>query len=210
MSVIEVQRLRKTYGATVAVDDVSFSIEEGEIFGILGPNGAGKTTTVECMVGLRLPDAGTIRVLGLDPQTQRAELRAAGGGAAAGERPTGQAEGRAKPSLSTVRSTRVPPTPRRCSRLWASRASGTSTSRSCRAGRSSGCRSRWRSSASPVSPCSTSSRRVSTRRPAGRHGSSSRACANGASPSSWSPTTWTRPSGCATAWPCSMLARSWR
>jgi ABC-2 type transport system ATP-binding protein len=75
MSVIEVKRLRKSYGPTVAVDDATFSIEEGEIFGILGPNGAGKTTTVECMVGLRLPDDGTIRVLGLDPQTQRTELR---------------------------------------------------------------------------------------------------------------------------------------
>jgi ABC-2 type transport system ATP-binding protein len=75
MGVIDVERLRKTYGETVAVDDASFSIEEGEIFGILGPNGAGKTTAVECMVGLRVPDAGTIRVLGLDPQTQRDELR---------------------------------------------------------------------------------------------------------------------------------------
>ncbi len=75
MSIIEVDHLRKTYGKTVAVDDASFAVEEGEIFGILGPNGAGKTTTVECVVGLRLPDAGTIRVIGLDPQTDRVELR---------------------------------------------------------------------------------------------------------------------------------------
>jgi ABC-2 type transport system ATP-binding protein len=75
MTVIDVDRLRKTYGDVVAVDGVSFSVAEGEIFGILGPNGAGKTTTVECVVGLRRPDAGTIRVLGLDPQTERGELR---------------------------------------------------------------------------------------------------------------------------------------
>ena len=55
---VQVAHLRKTYGATVAADDVSFSVHEGEIFGILGPNGAGKTTTVECMIGLRAPDAG--------------------------------------------------------------------------------------------------------------------------------------------------------
>ena len=75
MSIIEIDHLRKTYGKTVAVDDASFAVEEGEIFGILGPNGAGKTTTVECVVGLRMPDAGTIRVIGLDPQTDRTELR---------------------------------------------------------------------------------------------------------------------------------------
>lgn len=68
--VIAVSHLHKTYGATVAVDDVSFEVREGEIFGILGPNGAGKTTTVECVVGLRAPDAGSIRVLGLDPRRE--------------------------------------------------------------------------------------------------------------------------------------------
>ncbi|MFO7544313.1 MAG: ABC transporter ATP-binding protein [Trueperaceae bacterium] len=75
MPVIDVKNLRKAYGATVAVDDVSFSVERGEIFGILGRNGAGKTTTVECIVGLRRPDGGAIRVLGLDPQSGRRELR---------------------------------------------------------------------------------------------------------------------------------------
>ena len=73
-AVIEVQHLHKSYGATVAVDDVSFAVQEGEIFGILGPNGAGKTTTVECVGGLRAPDGGAISVLGLDPQRDRAEL----------------------------------------------------------------------------------------------------------------------------------------
>ena len=75
MSVIEVDHLQKRYGETVAVANVSFSIEEGEIFGILGPNGAGKTTTVESIAGLREPDAGTIRVMGLDPLADRDELR---------------------------------------------------------------------------------------------------------------------------------------
>ncbi len=73
-AVIDVQHLHKAYQDTVAVDDVSFSVEEGEIFGILGPNGAGKTTTVECIEGLRAPDRGTISVLGLDPRRDRAEL----------------------------------------------------------------------------------------------------------------------------------------
>jgi len=73
---IDVSHLRKTYGETVAVDDVSFTVGPEEIFGILGPNGAGKTTTVECVVGLRSPDSGTIRVLGLDPQRERAALHA--------------------------------------------------------------------------------------------------------------------------------------
>src|SRR5215469_3536254 len=68
---VEVAHLRKTYGTLVAVDDVSFSVAEGEIFGILGPNGAGKTTAIECAIGLRQPDAGTIRLLGLDPRADR-------------------------------------------------------------------------------------------------------------------------------------------
>ena len=71
---VEVTHLRKSYGSVVAVDDVSFSVAEGEIFGILGPNGAGKTTTVECVIGLREPDAGTIRLLGLDPQADRKQV----------------------------------------------------------------------------------------------------------------------------------------
>ncbi|HYC07759.1 MAG TPA: ABC transporter ATP-binding protein, partial [Candidatus Binatia bacterium] len=75
MNVIEVSDLRKHYGSTTAVDGVSFSVEEGEIFGILGPNGAGKTTTVESIAGLRTPDSGTIRILGLDPRQDRDRLR---------------------------------------------------------------------------------------------------------------------------------------
>jgi ABC-2 type transport system ATP-binding protein len=72
--VIEVAHLHKAYGSTVAVDDVSFTVEAGEIFGILGRNGAGKTTTVECVTGLRTADRGTISVLGLDPRRDRREL----------------------------------------------------------------------------------------------------------------------------------------
>jgi ABC-2 type transport system ATP-binding protein len=75
MGVITVDHLRKAYRRVVAVADVSFDVEAGEIFGILGPNGAGKTTTVECVQGLRRPDGGTIRVLGLDPAAQAARLR---------------------------------------------------------------------------------------------------------------------------------------
>jgi ABC-2 type transport system ATP-binding protein len=71
---IEVLHLRKSYGTTVAVDDVSFSVAEGEIFGILGPNGAGKTTTIECVMGLRSPDSGSVRVMGLDPGQDSEQL----------------------------------------------------------------------------------------------------------------------------------------
>src|SRR3989475_8820784 len=64
---IHVAAIRKTYGRTVAVNDVSFDVQPGEIFGLIGPNGAGKTTTMECVEGLRTPDAGAVAVLGLDP-----------------------------------------------------------------------------------------------------------------------------------------------
>ena len=73
--IIEVEHLRKLYGPTVAVEDISFEVAEGEIFGLLGPNGAGKTTTVECLQGLRRPDAGRLRVLDLDPQSEGKALR---------------------------------------------------------------------------------------------------------------------------------------
>ena len=75
MPVIEVDRLHKRYGPVTAVEEVSFTVEQGEVFGILGPNGAGKTTTVECISGLRAPDGGAVRVLGLDPVGDRDELR---------------------------------------------------------------------------------------------------------------------------------------
>jgi ABC-2 type transport system ATP-binding protein len=65
--VIEVSGIRKSYGSTVAVSEVSFEVSEGEIFGLIGPNGAGKTTTLECVEGVRRPDRGAISILGLDP-----------------------------------------------------------------------------------------------------------------------------------------------
>jgi len=73
--VVVVDHLHKAYGSTVAVDDVSFEVRRGEIFGLLGSNGAGKTTTVECLEGLRKPDAGGVSVLGVDPLAHPELLR---------------------------------------------------------------------------------------------------------------------------------------
>lgn len=75
MQAIEIENLQKAYGEVQAVAGVSFEVHPGEIFGMVGPNGAGKTTTIECLEGLRRPDDGKIRVLGLDPQRQGYELR---------------------------------------------------------------------------------------------------------------------------------------
>ncbi|MER7169557.1 ABC transporter ATP-binding protein [Micromonospora sp. NPDC000207] len=72
---IEVEHLHKRYGDVVAVDDVSLRVEPGEVLGVLGANGAGKTTTVELIAGLRRPDRGRVRVLGLDPRRDRAAVR---------------------------------------------------------------------------------------------------------------------------------------
>src|SRR3954453_4545763 len=74
MSVIDVQNIHKRYGERAAVEDISFAVEAGEIFGIIGPNGAGKTTTVEGIAGLRVPDRGTISVLGHDPRADAREV----------------------------------------------------------------------------------------------------------------------------------------
>jgi ABC-2 type transport system ATP-binding protein len=75
MAVIEVRDLRKVYAGRPVVDGVTMDVEEGEIFGVLGPNGAGKTTTVECIEGLRVPEGGSIGVLGHDPQRDGAAVR---------------------------------------------------------------------------------------------------------------------------------------
>lgn len=75
MPVIEVTGLVKRYGGTTALDGIDLTVEEGEILGVLGPNGAGKTTAVECIGGLRTPDEGEVRVLGLDPRRDRSRLR---------------------------------------------------------------------------------------------------------------------------------------
>lgn len=74
MAVIEVDGLVKRYGALTAVDGLDLTVARGETLALLGPNGAGKTTTVECLEGYRRPDAGTVRVLGLDPVRQAREL----------------------------------------------------------------------------------------------------------------------------------------
>jgi len=73
--VVSVSHLGKSYGSTVAVDDVSLEVYKGEIFGLIGPNGAGKTTTMECVEGLRKADRGTISVLGLDPRRDGSALQ---------------------------------------------------------------------------------------------------------------------------------------
>ena len=69
--VIQVSNLRKHYSSLTAVDDISLEVQQGEIFGMVGPNGAGKTTTIECIEGLRAADGGSVRLLGLDPRTNR-------------------------------------------------------------------------------------------------------------------------------------------
>lgn len=73
--IVEVCDLTKRYGDLVAVDGISFSVHRGEIFGMVGPNGAGKTTTIECIEGLRRPDGGSVKVMGLDPQEDGYALR---------------------------------------------------------------------------------------------------------------------------------------
>lgn len=74
MAIIEVNDLVKRYGNRTVLGGVGFDVQEGEIFGILGPNGAGKSTLVESIAGLRIPESGSVRVAGIDPQSDRREL----------------------------------------------------------------------------------------------------------------------------------------
>jgi len=74
-AVIKVKDFRKTYGDLVAVDGISFDVQQAEVFGLLGPNGAGKTSTLECLEGLRAPDGGSVQVAGIDPTKEPRKLR---------------------------------------------------------------------------------------------------------------------------------------
>lgn len=74
-SVVSIKDFTKSYGDFVAVDEISFEVSRGEIFGLLGPNGAGKTTTLECLEGLRIPDSGSMHIMDVDPQREPAQLR---------------------------------------------------------------------------------------------------------------------------------------
>ena len=151
---VEIAHLRKAYGGVVAVDDVSFSVAEGEIFGILGPNGAGKTTTVECVMGLRSPDAGSIRVMGLDPGQDREDLHLIVGAQLQESALPGKL-GSGRSSTSTGPSTASLPTSGNSSTRSVSARSSRTTTGPCRAASASGCPSRWPSSAGRRSPCST-------------------------------------------------------
>ena len=72
--VINLDHLTKAYGNMIAVNDLSFTLKKGSVFGLLGANGAGKTTAIECILGTRKLDGGTVSVLGLDPKANRKEL----------------------------------------------------------------------------------------------------------------------------------------
>jgi len=72
---VYVQGLIKRYGSITAVNDISFKVKKGEVFGLLGPNGAGKTTVLECLEGIRQPDGGTLSVGGCNPQPDSRQLR---------------------------------------------------------------------------------------------------------------------------------------
>jgi ABC-type multidrug transport system ATPase subunit len=155
MPVIEVSHLHERYGARVAVDDVSSSVERGEIFGLLGPNGAGKTTTVEAIAGLRVPDGGSVRVLGQDPRRDRQALQSrVGVQLQHDELPERIRVGEA--CSCTARSMTTRRTGVRCSTYWVWASLGTPASAPCPAARNSACRSRSPSWASRRWPSWTS------------------------------------------------------
>lgn len=140
---IEVRELAKQYAGTAVVRDVSFTVEHGEIFGIIGPNGAGKTTTIECIEGLRRPDAGHISLLGLDPGRDRDELRERlGVQLQNAELPERLRVGEALRLYSSFYGARRPTGGRSWER-WAWPARRRPSSASCPAASGSGCPSRW-------------------------------------------------------------------
>ncbi len=140
---ITVSHLKKTYGTVHAVEDISFTVNQGEIFGMLGPNCAGKTTTVECITGLRHPDAGAISVLGLDPQVQREALHPLVGVQL--QSSTFPDRLKVAEILDMYRSFyRSPANPKELAdALGLGEKKWEATARHCPAGRSSACRSRW-------------------------------------------------------------------
>ena len=144
-TIVQVEGLRKIYGATVAVDEISFEVSEGEIFGMVGPNGAGKTTTIECLEGLRKPDAGNGPRPGRGPAARGPDPAPAHRDAAAAVQPAGPDEGLG--GAGPVRL--VLPQSRRLEgaarRSWGWRRNATPPSRNSPAGRSSACSSPWRS-----------------------------------------------------------------
>lgn len=200
MSVIEVSELRKSYGGRAVVDGVSFAVEEGEIFGILGPNGAGKTTTVECVEGLRIPDAGRVRVTGLDPVADHARVaRVLGAQLQESEL---QAKLTVREALELYTAFHDKPLDWRplAERL------GLTQKLTTRFGKLSGGQKQRLFIAlalvgNPGSSSWTSSPPASIREPAATPGSSSRTSAPTASPSCSSRTSWRRRSGSATGSP---------
>ena len=71
MPVIETKNLTKSFGGKTVLSDFNISVNQGEVFGLLGSNGAGKTTAIDCILGTKKPDGGTVRILGLNPKTER-------------------------------------------------------------------------------------------------------------------------------------------
>ena len=142
-SVIEVTGLTKRYGDRAVVDGISFGVDQGEIFGILGPNGAGKTTAIECLEGLRRRDAGQVRILGLDPRTDRHRLQQRIGVQL--QQAQLQDKLKVREALDMYASFYPHPADWRelLDTLGAVRPERRPASASCPAGRSSGCSSRW-------------------------------------------------------------------
>ena len=159
---VRVQELRKRYGGVAAADGVSFEIGAGEIFALIGPNGAGKTTTLECVIGLREPDAGEIEVCGIDARRQPQEVKQKIGAALQ----TSVLQDRITPREALAlfgAFYRNRQSPDALLERFALDRKPTRRSIPCRAGRSSASRWRWPSSTTPNWCFWTSRRPASTR-----------------------------------------------